>query len=122
MRESLKVLDECAKIQIAKSHDYQNAKSTVKQIDYYPNGLMSIWEEINKKNLRMKSLLQSGEKPKNESLEDSAKDMINYCSFFVEFLRGKMEGQEGYNGEESNEEQLLLEFGIDTNARQRKCH
>ena len=109
MRESLKVLEECAEVQKAKSHDYQNVKSSVRQIDYYPNGLMSIWEEINKKNLRMKSLLQSGEAPKNEALEDSAKDMINYCSFFVEYLRGKMDGQE--EKAEKRYEQLELLLG-----------
>jgi hypothetical protein len=31
--------------------------------------------------------------PNFESLEDSAKDLINYASFFVAYLRGKVEGQ-----------------------------
>ena len=29
-----------------------------------------------------------------ESLEDSAIDLINYASFFVEYSRGKMQGQQ----------------------------
>jgi len=32
-------------------------------------------------------------KPNFESLEDSAKDLINYASFFVSYLRGKIDGQ-----------------------------
>jgi hypothetical protein len=32
-------------------------------------------------------------KPNFESLEDSAKDLINYASFFVAYSRGKVDGQ-----------------------------
>ena len=32
--------------------------------------------------------------PNFESLEDTYKDMINYASFAVSYLRGKMEGQD----------------------------
>ena len=34
-----------------------------------------------------------GGDPNFESLEDSAKDAINYLSFFVSYRRGMMEGQ-----------------------------
>ena len=33
-------------------------------------------------------------KPNFESLEDSAVDLVNYASFFVSYMRGKMEGQD----------------------------
>ena len=33
--------------------------------------------------------------PNFESLEDSAKDLINYSSFFVSYMRQGIEGQDG---------------------------
>ena len=42
MKESIKVLQECAEIQDKKSRDYQNPNSRIKQADYYPRGVMSI--------------------------------------------------------------------------------
>ncbi len=38
--------------------------------------------------------MEAGETANFESLEDSAKDAINYLSFFVSYSRGKMEGQD----------------------------
>jgi hypothetical protein len=34
--------------------------------------------------------------PNFESLEDTYKDLINYASFAVSYIRGKMEGQDGF--------------------------
>jgi hypothetical protein len=50
------------------------------------------------KMLRMQSVMEAMQNDPNyapnfESLEDSAKDLINYGSFFVAYLRGKVEGQ-----------------------------
>jgi hypothetical protein len=50
------------------------------------------------KMLRMQSVMEAMQNDPNynpnfESLEDSAKDLINYASFFVAYLRGKVEGQ-----------------------------
>ena len=45
--------------------------------------------------MRATSLLESDPSDPNfESLEDTYKDMINYASFAVSYLRGKMEGQD----------------------------
>ena len=48
--------------------------------------------------LRMQSVLEAMEQgdyaPNFESLEDSAKDLINYSTFFVAYSRGKMDGQD----------------------------
>lgn len=97
--ESAKVLAECAEIQVKKSRDYQNPNSTVQQADYYPNGVQSIHDVMHGKMLRMKSVMEAmrGEdyEPNFESLEDSAKDLINYASFFVAYCRQKIEGQDG---------------------------
>ena len=46
----------------------------------------------------MQSVLEAMEgdnyEPNFESLEDSAKDLINYSTFFVAYARGKMDGQD----------------------------
>lgn len=99
MKESLKVLEEAAEIQRKKSNDYQNSESRIKQAQYYPRGCASILDIIHSKVLRMYSVMEAMEsdksyKPNFESLEDSAVDLINYASFFVSFMRGKMEGQD----------------------------
>ena len=95
--ESVLVLEECVELQLKKSRDYQNPNSTVKQADYYPNGIVTIHDIMHAKMLRMKSVMEAmqadGYDPNFESLEDTYKDIINYCSFAVSFMRGKMEGQ-----------------------------
>jgi len=99
MRESIKVLQECAEIQDRKSRDYQNEKSRIRQADYYPRGVMSIMELINTKTIRLWSVLEAMEndpnyEPNFESVEDSLKDLINYASFAVSYSRGKIDGQD----------------------------
>lgn len=98
-RESIKVLRECIVVQIAKSHDYQNPNSNVVQADHYRRGIDTIFDTMNGKMLRIQSLLEAVQndpnaKPNHESIEDSFKDLINYASFGVSWLRGKMEGQD----------------------------
>jgi hypothetical protein len=98
MRESLKVLNECAELQNKKSKDYQNENSRIVQADYYPRGLSSIMDIINAKTLRLWSVLEAMEndpeyQPNFESIEDSLKDLINYASFGVAYCRGKIPGQ-----------------------------
>lgn len=96
---SAKVLAECADLQMRKANDYQNPNSTVRQADYYPNGVQSIHDVMHGKMLRMKSVMEAmrseGYSPNFESLEDSAKDLINYASFFVAYLRNGIDGQDG---------------------------
>jgi len=99
-KESLKVLRECAEVQIAKSNDYQNPSSRIVQADHYPRGISTLVDACHGKVLRMYSVLETmenGGKINFESLEDSAKDCINYCSFFVAWLRGKIPGQNPNN-------------------------
>lgn len=97
MNESIKVLEECKILQLKKSEDYQNKNSSIKQADYYPRGCFTILDIMHGKMLRIKSVLEAMESnnydPNFESLEDSAKDLINYSSFFVSYLRKKMQGQ-----------------------------
>ncbi len=82
-KESLKVLKECAELQIKKSNDYQNENSRIKQADYYPRGVLTILD------------IDPNYKQNFESIEDSAKDLINYSSFIAAYCRNGIEGQDG---------------------------
>ena len=93
MKESVKVLQECAQMQTKKSADYQSDQTSVIQAMHYRRGVDTIHDIIVGKLMRATSLLESGNNPNFESLEDSYKDMINYASFAVAYMRGKMEGQ-----------------------------
>ena len=55
MKESIKVLHECAELQLKKSNDYQNPNSTIRQADYYPRGFASILDIIDRKSTRLNS-------------------------------------------------------------------
>ena len=99
-KESIKVLQECAELQIKKSQDYNNPDSRVRQEMYYTRGVATLLDIVWGKMLRMYSVVEAMEKdidynPNFESLEDSAKDMINYSSFVVAYLRQGIDGQDG---------------------------
>ena len=102
IKESIKVLQECAELQSLKSRDYQNPNSRIRQADYYPRGIASILDIIYAKTLRMYSVLEAMESdpeynPNFESLEDSGKDLINYASFLVSYMRNGIDGQDEKN-------------------------
>lgn len=97
-RESINVLNECIELQTKKSNDYQNAKSSIRQADYYPNGVTTILDIMHAKMLRLRSVTEAMQNdnaynPNFESIEDSAKDLINYASFLVAYTRHKVDGQ-----------------------------
>ncbi len=93
-RESIKVLDECKALQRQKSLDYQNPASSVKQAQHYRRGIDTIYDMMDQKMIRAKSIIEGGVMdPQFEKLEDTFKDIINYASFAVSYLRGKMDGQ-----------------------------
>lgn len=97
--ESMRVLDECKSVMEKKSNDYQNPTSSIKQADYYPNGCMTILDIMHAKMLRLRSVMEAMQndpkyEPNFESIEDSAKDLINYACFAIAYSRGKMEGQD----------------------------
>jgi hypothetical protein len=95
-RESVNVLRECIELQLRKSQDYQNPNSNVTQAMHYRRGVDSIHDIIQGKLYRAQSLLESGthSQANFESLEDSYKDLINYASFAVAWLRGGVPGQD----------------------------
>lgn len=95
-KESIRVLQECAELQLKKSHDYQNPLSRVRQADHYSRGVNTILDTVNGKILRMYSVLETmeaGGKVNFESVNDSAIDAINYLSFIVAYMRGQIDGQ-----------------------------
>jgi hypothetical protein len=94
--ESIKALEECIELQKKKSKDYQYEKSSVKQADYYPRGVDTLYDIMLAKMLRFRSVadkLKNGENAEFESMEDSMKDLINYASFTVAWLRRDIQGQ-----------------------------
>lgn len=98
VKESIKVLEECIALQVSKGTDYQNSYSTVRQADYYPRGVATLLDIVHAKMLRLRSVVSAMEHDQSyvqnfESIEDSAKDMCNYCSFIVAYCRGQMDGQ-----------------------------
>jgi hypothetical protein len=69
-------------LQVKKSNDYQNPTSTIKQAHYYTRGAASIFDIMHTKMLRIRSVMEAMENDPNynanfESIEDSAKDLIN---------------------------------------------
>ena len=92
-KESVAVIQECMDLQLRKSKDYQSDTSNVTQSMHYRRGVDTIHDIIIGKLMRATSLLESGNNPNFESLEDTYKDMINYASFAVSYMRGKMDGQ-----------------------------
>jgi len=93
-RESVNVLQECIDLQLKKSQDYQNPNSNVVQAMHYRRGVDSIHDIMQGKMYRAQSLLESGHAANFESLEDTYKDLINYASFAVAWLRGGIPGQD----------------------------
>ena len=92
------VLRECIHLINDKGAAYQNSTSSVRQADYYPRGVASILEIVDAKRLRIRSIMEACEQdpdfePNFESLDDSLKDLINYASFAVSWLRGGIHGQ-----------------------------
>lgn len=88
-RRAVEVLRECIELMRKKGAAYNR----IPQAEYYPNGLSDIWTMMHQKMTRMRSLLAEPGENDFESLEDSARDLINYAAFFIEFSEGKMDGQ-----------------------------
>lgn len=99
MKESIRVLQECIELQNKKANDYQNPNSRIKQGEYYPRGINTISDICWAKMLRIISVLEALENDAEyqenfEGVSDSFLDLINYCSFAVAWLRGKIDGQD----------------------------
>lgn len=93
---SVTVLFEAMAMQFRKNSDYDSEASGIRRADYFPRGMDDLFYEINKKHLRMKSVLEKvrvGDDAECEGIQDTLLDKINYESFGVALIRGKLEGQ-----------------------------
>jgi hypothetical protein len=93
------VLSKAREIMLSKGRDYQNPASSVRQADYYANGILTIHDILHAKMTRAKSLIETARndpdyKVNHESLADSFVDMINYAAFAVSWLSCGIDGQE----------------------------
>ena len=105
MAKPQEILQQAISLIEKKGNDYQNPNSSIKQADYFPRGCASILDMIHIKLLRMRSIIEAIQsskefEPNNESLKDSAIDLINYASFFAAYIDGDIDGQ-------TNEKDLL---------------
>ena len=57
--------------------------------EYFPFGPMSYVHELHKKTKRLVHLTLEAIDPENESVEDNLLDLINYASYYYEFLIGE---------------------------------
>lgn len=77
-------LIEAAALAAKKGQDYNDG---VPRSAYFPLGLASYAQELHKKSLRLVSLAKRpGSRPRNESVRDTALDMINYACFLAEAI------------------------------------
>ena len=72
------ITKECDKILFGSKDDDYNSND-IDILDYYPFPTQGLLHDINRKTLRLISLLGSNTTPKNESVEDNFKDLINYA-------------------------------------------
>lgn len=70
------------KIRHAKKNDYDGIK------DYFPFGEVSFTQMIHVKSKRLVSLAINSRVPNHESTKDNLLDLINYASYYYEWLEG----------------------------------
>lgn len=75
-----------------KSHDYNSGG--INKFDYNLHGNITCLDDIWKKVLRLRSLIDSGAAPTNESVEDTLIDIINYSADFYAYLQYQKMKQE----------------------------
>jgi len=54
--------------------------------DYFPFGAKSFCHELHKKTKRLVTLEKAGASPIHESVKDNLLDLINYASYYYEYL------------------------------------
>jgi len=72
-----------AKLRKSKKNDYGGLKG------YFPFGGQSFIHEINKKSKRLVHLISTNAMPNHESVEDNLIDLMNYASYYWEYLKGE---------------------------------
>ena len=81
-REISEAFKVAAEVRHNKKKDYGGLEG------YFPFGSKSFVHEINKKTMRLVNLVEKNEAPKYESIGDNLIDLINYASYYWEYLEG----------------------------------
>jgi hypothetical protein len=79
------IIDELGNLLISKQRDYGPGNIN----NAYGGPVNGLMVRIGDKFERLKNLLKSGHKPEHESIEDSFKDLANYCIISMMIARGK---------------------------------
>lgn len=79
------ILQECQELLTRKGTDYNSG--SIKRDDYYIYGRKSLMTIIHAKYLRLRSLTENDQTPNFESIEDTLKDLANYCAIFADWER-----------------------------------
>lgn len=97
-RRAIEVLEECATLMRDKGKSYNN----IPQTTYYDlpsalykdgiGGEASIFNMMYTKVVRIMSLMsEPNANNKFEGIDDSARDLINYTAFLIEYMEGRMD-------------------------------
>jgi hypothetical protein len=79
------ILYECAALLERKGRDYNSGG--INRDDYYIYGRKSLMTIIHGKYMRLRSLTETEDTPNFESIEDTLKDLANYCAIFADWER-----------------------------------
>jgi hypothetical protein len=82
--EFLELCQPIAELVHSKGEDYNQGMT---QDMYFPFAHKSYVQMIFIKTMRLVSLLLKPGAPKHESIEDTVKDLIAYCIFYIKFLK-----------------------------------
>jgi hypothetical protein len=74
-----------AKLRSDKGNDYGSIK------DYFPFGGYSYVQMLHIKTKRLVNLQQNGNIPRHEDLSQNLLDLINYASYYWEWLEGRLD-------------------------------
>ena len=83
--DSWDVIDELGNLLISKQRDYGPGNIN----NAYGGPINGLMVRMGDKFERLKNLLASGQAPQHESIEDSFKDLANYCIIAMMVTRGK---------------------------------
>lgn len=88
------IFAKCTKLTMSKRHDYTTNAESDNHENFKRSALIAEWFKSNDdksyviligtKLARLGSLLSTAKEPKNESIEDSFLDLINYCALWME--------------------------------------
>lgn len=80
-----------------KAVDYN---TSIKLVDYFPNGIEDVAYMLHVKATRIRSLVHNARFGVNnnfEGLQDSLVDLVNYAKFADDIIRGELEGQKTFD-------------------------